>query len=88
MYFQYAKHKNYQLEAFHLLGEMSAAASQRIAHQLTRSVSTTGCNGKNFSLDLHMELLNRTVKDHVANLGANVAEKSILQCGHGDILKF
>jgi L1 cell adhesion molecule like protein len=47
MYFQYAKHKNYQLEAFHLLAQVSAAASQRIAHQLTWScvVNTRGGEG-------------------------------------------
>ena len=28
-----------------------------------------------------MKHLNRVVKDHVSNLGTNVAEKSILQCG-------
>ena len=44
-------------------------------------MNTTGGAGHNIPLDLHMEHLNRIVKDHVANLGANVAEKSILQCG-------
>lgn len=83
MYFQYAKHKNYQKEAFHLLAGVSAAALEHIAHQLTwsRVVNTSGGKGKNVPLDLHMEHLNRTVKDHIANLGANIAEKSILQCG-------
>ena len=83
MYFFYARHKNYQLEAFHLLAQVSAAASQRIAHQLTWScvVNTHGGKGKNIPLDLHMEHLNRVVKDNVATLGANVAESSILQCG-------
>ena len=83
MYFQYAKHKNYQLKTFHLLADVGAAASNRIVHQLTwsRVVNTCGGKGHNIPLDLHMEHLNRVVKDHVSNLGANVAEKSILQCG-------
>lgn len=83
MYFQHAKHKNYQKEAFHLLAGVSAAASQCVAHQLTWShvVNTSGGKGKNVPLDLHMEHLNRTVKEHIVSLGANVAEKSILQCG-------
>ena len=28
-----------------------------------------------------MERLNQVVKDHVSNLGANIAERSVLQCG-------
>lgn len=82
-YFFYARHKNYQLEAFHLLAQVSATASRRIAHQLMWShvVNTRGGKGKNIPLDLHMEHLNRAVKDNVATLGANVDESSILQCG-------
>ena len=82
MYFQYANHKNYRIEAFRLLAEINAVASPRIAHQLTwsRGVNVNGGKGKNISLDLHMEHLNRIVKDHVANLGPNVAIKSIIQC--------
>ena len=83
MYFHFARHKNYQLEAFQLLAEINAAASPRIASQLTwsRCVNVKGGKGKNIPLDLHMEHLNRTIKDYVATLGANVAEQSILQCG-------
>ena len=71
MYFHYAKHKNYRLEAFHLLADVGAAASERIAHQLTlcRTINTCGGKGRNIPLDLHMEHLNRVVKDHVSNLG-------------------
>ena len=71
MYFHYAKHKNYRLEAFHLLADVGAAASERIAHQLTwcRTINTCGGKGQNIPLDLHMEHLNRVVKDHVSNLG-------------------
>ena len=67
-----------------LLAEVSAAASPRIAAQLTwsRCVNVKGGKGRNIPLDLHMEHLNRTVKDHVGTLGANVAEHSILKCGH------
>lgn len=83
MYFTYARHKNYQHEAFHTLSLVSATASPRIASQITwgRVVNVNGGVGHNVPLDLHMEHLNRTVKDYVASLGANVAERSILQCG-------
>ena len=50
MYFQYAKHKNYQLEAFHLLADVGAAASNRIAHQLTWSHVVNTCGGKGHNI--------------------------------------
>ena len=83
MYFHYSKHKNYQIEAFNLLAGVNAPLTPCIAHQVTwsRFINTSGGKGKNISLDLHMEHLNRMVKDYVVNLGANVAEKSIIQCG-------
>ena len=80
MYFHSANHKNYWTEAFQLLASVSACASPRIAHQMTwsRGINTNGGKGKNIPLDLNMEHLNRVVKDHVANVGANVGEKSII----------
>ena len=83
MYFTYAKHQNYQHEAFYTLSLVNAIASPRVASQLTwgRVLNFNGGSGHNIPLDLHMEHLNRTVKDYVANLGENFAEKSIIQCG-------
>ena len=82
LYFQYANHKDYRIEAFRLLADINASASPRIAHQLLWSggVNVHGGKGNNVPLDLHMEHLNRIIKDHVANLGPNVARKSIIQC--------
>ena len=83
LYFKYANHFNYQKEAFLLLASVNAAASPKIASQLkwSRTVNTRGGLGHNIPIDLHMEHLNRNVKDYVANLGANVAEDTIVQSG-------
>ena len=74
LYFHYTKHKNYRLEAFHLLADVRAAASERIAHQLTwcHTINIHGGKRRNVPLDLYMEHLNWVVKDHVSNLGANL----------------
>ena len=83
IYFHYAGHKNYKLEAFNLLTMVNATASPRIAAQLTwsRVVNTRGKKGHNVAADLHMEHLNKVVKGCVANLGANISEQTIVQCG-------
>ena len=44
-------------------------------------VNLRGGLGHNIPVDLQMEHLNRTVKDYVANIGANVNESSFVQCG-------
>lgn len=84
VYFWRARHKNYKLEAFHLLSMVNATASPKFAAQLTwgRVVNIRGGQGPNMPLDLAMEHLNRTLKYFVPNLGANVSEKTILQCGN------
>lgn len=83
VYFHYSKHTNYQQEAFYTLALTSAAASPRVASQLTwsRVVNARGGRGRNIPVDLRMEHLNRAVKDYIGNLGANVTESTILQCG-------
>ena len=47
----------------------------------SRVVNVRGGSGHNIPLDLHMEHLNRVLKDYVVNLGANKGEKTIIQCG-------
>lgn len=83
LYFRQAGHTNYQKEAFEFLAMVNATASPKIAKQVTwgRFVNTQGGMGKNIPVDLHMEHLNRNLKEYIANLGANVAESGIVQCG-------
>ena len=40
-----------------------------------------GKEGHNVPVDMHMEHLNRTVKEYIAGVGANVSRSTIIQCG-------
>ena len=70
-FFQFSKHKHYP---FQVITDVNATTSPRVAHQHTwnHGVNMRGGKGNNIPLDLHMEHLNRAVKDLVANLCANV----------------
>ena len=79
-YFFSSGHKKYALEAFYLLAYVHAAASPRLAHQMTwsRTANTCGGQGRNIPIDLLMEHLNRQLKDSILGLGANLTEKTIV----------
>ena len=81
LHWRYAKHAKYSLEALHLLAAINATATERIAHELTwcRFINTRGVPGGNMPVDLYMEHLNRTLKDYLKGLGANVSEATITQ---------
>lgn len=83
IYFQHGKHSNYVKEAIMLQALVNATASQHLAAQITwsRVVNTKGGLGANIPVDLHTEHLNRALKTAIAGTGANVAPKTILQCG-------
>ena len=83
MYYRMANHTNYASEAFHFIAQVTATASPRVATQLlwSRVVNTKGKEGHNVPVDLHMEHLNRTVKEYIAGVGANVSQNTIIQCG-------
>ena len=83
LYFRATGHTKYALEAFNLMAAVKATASSRIAKQITwsRTVNTRGKKGQNIPVDLFMEHLNRTLKEYVAGTGANISEKTIVQCG-------
>lgn len=57
----------YAIEAFHLLAQIYALLSPRIAHELfwNRTVNVNGGAGNNIPLDLHLEHLNRVFKDNI-----------------------
>ena len=80
-YFFATGHKKYALEAFNLLAHVHATASPRLAHQImwSRPVNTRGHQGYNIPVDLHMEHLNRCLKDNILGLGANVMENIVVQ---------
>lgn len=81
LYWRYGGHTKYALEALYLLGAVNATATPRIAYELTwcRFVNTCGGAGNNIPVDLYMEHLNRTLKDYLHGLGANVSEATIVQ---------
>ena len=81
LHWRHAKHTKYSLEALHLLAAINATATARIAHELIwcRFINTRGVPGGNMPVDLYMEHLNRTLKDYLKGLGANVSEATIVQ---------
>lgn len=83
MYYRMANHTNYASEAFHFIAQVTATASPRVASQLlwSRVVNTKGKEGHNVPVDMHMEHLNRTVKEYIAAVGANISQNTIIQCG-------
>ena len=81
--FKAAQRKNYSCEAFALLAQMNFILSPRLSQQLkwSRFINTRGGKGHNIPCDLHMEHLNRVLKDGIKGLGANKTEKAITRLG-------
>lgn len=81
--FKAAQRKNYSCEAFALLAQMEFILSPRLSKQLkcSRFINTRGGKGRNIPCDLHMEHLNRILKDGVKGLGANKTDKAITRLG-------
>ncbi len=80
---------NYLNEAVDMLSVVNASGSPRIAKQVTwgRVVNTYGGRGRNVPVDLHMEHLNRSVKEYVVRTSQNrqfcsvdVASKAFKVC--------
>ena len=77
--FRVSGRKNYTIEAFSMLCNVSILLSPRQVQQLlwSRCINTRGKPGKNIPMDLHMEHLNRACKNAISGLGANKTPKSI-----------
>jgi len=75
--------KNYACEAMAFLARYQFVLSPRLSHQLlwSRFINTHGKPGRNIPCDLHIEHLNRVLKNGVRNLGANKTEKAITRLG-------
>ena len=60
---------------------LNSSALPRVANQLCwgRVLSIHDGKGHNLPIDLHMEHLNRCVKDYIVGLGANVKEETVVQ---------
>ena len=74
---------NYSCEAVLFLHKHLYALSPRLSNQLIwgRFVNVHGRQGRNISLDLHMEHLNRLAKDAIRNLKSNKTTRSISRVG-------
>ena len=81
--FKASQRKNYACEAFNLLAQVKFVLSPRMSQQLiwSRFVNTQGGKGKNIPADLHMEHLNRVLKDGIRGLGANKTDRAITRLG-------
>ena len=81
LYWRYAGHTKYSLEVIHLLGAVKATATPCLAHEITwcRFVNSRGGSRNNIPVDLYMDHLNRTLKDYLLGLGANISESTIIQ---------
>ena len=82
-YFKGAQRKNYSIEAAMLLLQQKFLLSPRKSAQLTysRFVNTNGRTGCNIPCDLHMEHLNRRLKEMIKNLGSNIQPNTIKRAG-------
>lgn len=78
-----AGRKNYAIEFFHTIAQHEFVFSPRLSEELlwTRFINVHGIPGHNIPKDLHMEHLNRVVKESIRSLRANKAKKSINRVG-------
>lgn len=81
LYFRHFHHYKYALEAFHTLALVELVAPPHIRQQIvwSRVVNSRGGAGNNIPVDLHMEHLNRLLKDMIIGIGANISESAIVQ---------
>ena len=71
-------HINYAKEGFLLLAQSLLLSSRKRAElKWCRTINTHGHADKNIPVDLHMEHLNRRLKDMMRNLGSNITTESV-----------
>ena len=77
--FKVGKRRNYCKEAMNLLMQYYFLLPKRLAEQLkwSRCINSRGVIGGNVPADLHLEHLNRRLKDVLSNLESNVTPRAI-----------
>ena len=76
--FKNEHHHNYAKEGFLLLAQSLVLSARKTAElKWCRTVNTHGRAGQNIPVDLHMEHLNRQLKDMIRNLGSNITPESV-----------
>jgi L1 cell adhesion molecule like protein len=83
LFFRATGHTNYCLEAFNTLMQYYYILPPRYAEEMLwgRFINARGKAGHNISADLHMEHLNRHIKDSVRHLGANKTPQAVKRAG-------
>lgn len=80
--FKSTRKQNYSVEAARLLiRDCLLSPRLQAQNRFSRFVNTQGRPGANIPLDLHMEHLNRVVKDTLSHMGSNITDKSIDRAG-------
>ena len=74
------KHHKYAIEAFRLLTLSSNISTPLVQNQLiwSRTINSQGGAGRNIPIDLQNEHLNRSLKDAILGMGANVSTDTIV----------
>jgi L1 cell adhesion molecule like protein len=89
--FKSSERTNYSVEAFNLLLELEYVMTPRMRQQLTweRTINVHGKSGRNISMDLHMEHINRECKQAMGVLGSNINDSSVARIGKsiGELMK-
>jgi len=76
--FRKTNHYNYSNEGLKLVLQSLVSSPRKVMElKWSRCINTQGRQGKNIPTDLHMEHLNRKLKDMIKNLGSNVTPKTV-----------
>ena len=79
LHFKADHRTKYALEAFHLIAQVEALLSPRVAHELlwNRVCNPHGGVGRNIPLDLEEEYMNRIFKDDINTYRAHITDASV-----------
>ena len=77
LHFKADSRTKYTVEAFNLIGQVSATLTPRMAYRLVwnRTCNLRGGEGNTILLDLQNEHLNRTFKDDINTFRANISDR-------------
>ena len=88
--FRCSNRTNYSV-AFNLLFEYEYTMTPRMKQQMMweHTVNVRGKPGRNVSMDLHMEHINKECKQAMGSLGSNVGDKAVSRIGQsiGELMK-
>lgn len=81
--FKATNKRKYAVQAATLILQYEVIFTERMRNQLiwNRTINTTGRIGRNISMDLHMEHLNRDLKSAISHLSSNVTKTNIDRLG-------